>query len=120
MRCAWQTRTTLEVSLDTPIADGQSQLRDVIAERTCRNPLDTAIETERSDQVRSSLQALTPREAYIVRARFGLDTGEGRTLEDIGKALQLSRERVRQLEARALEKLRRASCHRRLHSFLEN
>jgi DNA-directed RNA polymerase sigma subunit (sigma70/sigma32) len=51
--------------------------------------------------------------------RNPLDTGEGRTLEDI-KALQLSRERVRQLEARALEKLRRASCHRRLHSFLEN
>jgi RNA polymerase sigma factor (sigma-70 family) len=117
---AMQTRTTLEVSLDTPIADGQSQLRDVIAERTCRNPLDTAIEAERSDQVKSSLQALTPREAYIVRARFGLDTGTGRTLEEIGQSLQLSRERVRQLETHALEKLRHAASPRRLRSVLDH
>jgi RNA polymerase sigma factor (sigma-70 family) len=117
---AIQTCTTPEVSLDTPIADGQSQLRDVIAERTCRNPLDTAIETERSDQVKSSLQGLTPREAYIVRARFGLDTGTGRTLEEIGDALQLSRERVRQLETHALEKLRRAASPRRVRSVLDH
>jgi RNA polymerase sigma factor (sigma-70 family) len=116
---AMRTCTTPEVSLDTPSADGQSQLRDVIAERTCRNPLDTAIETERSDQVRSSLQALTPREAYIVRARFGLDTGTGRTLEEIGQALQLSRERVRQLEPHAMEKLRRAASPRRVRSVFE-
>ena len=117
---AMQTGTTPEVSLDTPIADGRSQLRDVIAERTCHNPLDTAIETERSDQVRSSLQALTPREAYIVRARFGLDTGGGQTLEEIGQALQLSRERVRQLEAHALEKLRHQSCLCQRRSLLGN
>lgn len=117
---AMQTCTTPEVSLDMPIADGQSQLSDVIAERTCRNPLDTAIETERSDQVRSSLQALTPREAYIVRARFGLDTGAGRTLEEIGDALQLSRERVRQLETHALEKLRRAASPRRGRNVLDH
>ena len=117
---AMQTCTTPEVSLDTPIADGQSQLSDVIAERTCRNPLDTAIETQRSDQVKNSLQALTPREAYIVRARFGLDTGTGRTLEEIGATLRLSRERVRQLEAQALEKLRRAASPRRVRSVLDH
>jgi RNA polymerase sigma factor (sigma-70 family) len=116
---AMQTCTTPAVSLDTPVADGQSRLRDMIAERTCGNPLDTAIETERSDQVRSSLQALTPREAYIVRARFGLDTGTGCTLEEIGQTLQLSRERVRQLEIHALEKLRRAASPRRVRSVLE-
>jgi RNA polymerase sigma factor (sigma-70 family) len=115
---AMQTRTTPEVSLDTIIADGQGLLADMIADRTFSNPLHTGIATELSDRVVSCLQALTPREAYIVRARFGLDSGEGRTLEDIGKALQLSRERVRQLEAHALEKLRRASCHRR-HSLTE-
>jgi RNA polymerase sigma factor (sigma-70 family) len=115
-----QTCTTPEVSLDMPIADGRSPLRDVIAGRNCRNPLDTAIETERNDQVRSSLQALTPREAYIVRARFGLDTGTGRTLEEIGQTLQLSRERVRQLETHAMEKLRRAASPRRLRSVLEH
>ena len=117
---AMQTRTTPEVSLDTSIADGQSQLRDMIAERTCRNPLDTAIETERSDQVKSRLQALSPREAYIVRARFGLDTGTGRTLEEIGQSLQLSRERVRQIETHALEKLRHAASPRRLRSVLDH
>jgi sigma-70-like protein len=106
---ALQTGTMPMMSLDTPIADGQSQLRDVIAERTFRNPLDTAIEMELSDHVMSCMQAPTPRDAYIVRARFGLDTGGGRTLEDIGQDLQLSRERVRQ-----------AFCRRRLHSFREN
>jgi RNA polymerase sigma factor (sigma-70 family) len=69
--------------------------------------------------VRSSLQALTPQEAYIVRARFGLDTGTGRTLEEIGQTLQLSRERVRQLETHAMEKLRRAASPRRVRSVLE-
>jgi RNA polymerase sigma factor (sigma-70 family) len=115
-----RARTTPVMSLDTPIADGQGHLGDVIADRAFRNPLDAAIETELSAHVKRCVQALTPREAYVVRARFGLDTGAGRTLEDIGQALQLSRERVRQLEAHALEKLRQASCHRRLQSFLEN
>jgi RNA polymerase primary sigma factor len=68
----------------------------------------------------SCIQVLTPREAYIVRGRFGLDTGTGRTLEDIGQALQLSRERVRQIEAHALERLRHPSCRRRLRSVLEH
>jgi RNA polymerase primary sigma factor len=92
----------------------------VLADRAFRTPLDAAIETELSDHVRRCVQALTPREAYIVRARFGLDTGAGRTLEDIGQALQLSRERVRQIEAHALEKLRQAARQRRLHSVLEH
>lgn len=115
-----QTRTTPVMSLDTPFADGQGNLGNVLADRAVRNPLDTAIETELSDHVMRCMQVLTPREAYIVRARFGLDTGAARSLEDIDRTLQLSRERVRQIEARTLEKLRRAGCHRRLHSFLEN
>ena len=112
-----QTRTTPVMSLDTPFASGQGNLGNVIGDRDVRSPLDTAIETELSEHVRSCVQALTPREEYIVRARFGLDTGTARSLEDIGQALQLSRERVRQIEARALEKLRHASSRRRLHSF---
>jgi RNA polymerase sigma factor (sigma-70 family) len=115
-----QARTTPVMSLDTLFPNGQGNLGNVIADRAVRNPLDTAIETELSDYVMSCVQVLTPREGYIVRARFGLDTGAARSLEDIGQALQLSRERVRQIEARALEKLRHASRHRRLHSFLEN
>jgi RNA polymerase primary sigma factor len=103
---AMQARTTPILSLDMPIADNQGQLSDLIAERSAHDPRDTAVETELRDHVRDCLKTLTRREAFIVRARFGLDTGGGQTLEEIGRALQLSRERVRQLEARALEKLR--------------
>src|SRR5262249_24341660 len=116
---ALQVRTAPILSLDAPIAESQGALGDLLAEHTAHDLLDMAIETELSERVRSGVQALTPREAYIVRARFGLDTGGGQTLEAIGRALQLSRERVRQLKAHALEKLRHASRHRRLHSFLD-
>ena len=117
---AMQGRTAPILSLDTPIADRQVQLRNLLAERTVHDPLDTAVETELSDHVRSCMQALTPRQAFVVRARFGLDRGEGQTLEEIGQALQLSRERVRQLEAHAIEKLRHPSCHRRVRSVLDH
>jgi RNA polymerase primary sigma factor len=117
---AMQGCTAPLLSLDTPIAESHVQLRNLLAERTVHDPLDTAVETERSDHVRSCLQALTPREAFIVRARFGLDTGAGQTLEEIGQALQLSRERVRQLEAHAMEKLRRAASPRWRRSVLEH
>jgi RNA polymerase primary sigma factor len=95
-------------------------MRDLIAEPSVQGLLDTALETDLSDHVRSCIQALRPQEAYIVRARFGLDTGWGQTLEEIGRALQLSRERVRQIEARALEKLRHQLRHRQRHSPLGN
>jgi RNA polymerase sigma factor (sigma-70 family) len=117
---AMQGRTAPILSLDTPMAARQVQLRHLLAERTVHDPLDTAVATELSDHVRSCMQALTPREAFVVRARFGLDTGEGHTLEEIGQALQLSRERVRQLEAHAIEKLRRAASPRRRRSVLEH
>ena len=107
------------LSLDTPLANSQGQLGSLIAERTVHDLLDTALETELSEHVRSGLQALTPREAYIVRARFGLETGGGHTLEEIGQALQLSRERVRQLEARALGKLRQQLGHRQRRRGLD-
>jgi RNA polymerase sigma factor (sigma-70 family) len=117
---AMQAHTAPLQSLNAPIAESQDPLGNLLAERTAHDLLDTAIEMELSERVRSSLQALTPREAYIVRAHFGLDTGLGQTLEEIGQALQLSRERVRQLEAHALEKLRHQSCLRRRRSLLGN
>jgi RNA polymerase sigma factor (sigma-70 family) len=117
---AMQAHTAPLLSLDAPIAESQDPLRNLLAERTVHDLLDTAIETDLSERVRRGLQALTPREAYIVRARFGLDTGGGQTLEEIGQALQLSRERVRQLEAHALEKLRHQSCLRQRRSLLGN
>jgi DNA-directed RNA polymerase sigma subunit (sigma70/sigma32) len=83
---AMQARTAPILSLDTPIADSRAQLGSLLAERTVHNPLDTAVETELSDPVRSGLQARTPREAYIVRARFGMDTGGGATCTSWGFA----------------------------------
>jgi RNA polymerase primary sigma factor len=117
---AIQARTEPILSLDAPIAESQGLLGILLAERPAHDLLDTAIETELGEHVRRGLQALTPREAYIVRARFGLDTGGGQTLEEIGQALQLSREQVRQLEAHALEKLRRQSRLRQRRSLRRN
>jgi RNA polymerase primary sigma factor len=108
------------LSLETPIADGQSRLGDFIPDRTFISPVAAAIEEELTEYLNSCLQALSPREELILRARFGLGNGEVRTLEEIGKELKLSRERVRQIEARALEKLRHPSRNRRLRGFLEN
>ena len=78
------------------------------------------VDAERAAAVAQCLQALTPRETYILRERFGLEDGAGRTLEEIGQELQISRERVRQIEARALEKLRRLFGQRPQHALLEN
>ena len=95
-------------------------MEDSIADHTLIGPLDAAIAKELHDHVNRLLNTLTPREAYILRARLGLDGGEARTLEAIGTALHLSRERVRQLEAQALKKLRYPSGSRWLRGFLEN
>ena len=108
------------LSLETLVAEGEAHLGDFMADRTVLSPVEAAIDAELTSYVQSCLNALSPREAYILRARVGLDTGEVRTLEDIGRELQLSRERVRQIEGRALEKLRQPSRHRRLRHFAEN
>jgi RNA polymerase sigma factor (sigma-70 family) len=94
------------VSLEAPLSDGHSRVGDFLIDRITTNPVEAAIVQERRALLNRALHGLPPREAYLLRARFGLDNGEGRTLEAIGQELHLSRERVRQLEARALAKLR--------------
>jgi RNA polymerase primary sigma factor len=107
-------------SLDTPLVEGQGQLEEFIADHTFLSPFEVAFEAERAASIAQYLQALSPREAFIVRARFGLDGGEPQTLEEIGQGLRISRERVRQIEAGALQKLRHLWRHRQLNDFLNN
>jgi RNA polymerase primary sigma factor len=109
-----------ELSLDTPLAGGEARLEEFLADDTVINPFEATIEAQRDAAIAQCLEALSPREALIVRARFGLGGGEMQTLEEIGQVLQISRERVRQIEAGALEKLRHLLRHRQLNDFLNN
>jgi RNA polymerase primary sigma factor len=115
-----QAQQTPVLSLDAPLADGKGRLGDVMADETTPPPNEAAFMAERTTQIEQCLQALTPRERAIVRARFGLDDGQEHTLEELGQGLQLSRERVRQIEARALEKLRHPSRTPRLRGWVHN
>ena len=113
-----QAQQTPVLSLDAPLADGKSPLGDVMPDETTPLPSEAACLAERTAQIAQCLQALTPREQAIVRARFGLDDGQEHTLEALGQGLQLSRERVRQIEAQALAKLRHPSRLPQLRGWL--
>ena len=114
-----EERSRPVVSLETPVAE-DGRLMDFIADRTTTNPADMAIQEELIGYLDSALKKLNPREQHVLRARFGLDDGEMHTLEEIGRELQLTRERVRQIEARALEKLRHPAYNLRLRNSLGN
>jgi RNA polymerase primary sigma factor len=108
------------VSLETPIgSDGEGRLGDSISDTGAPNPLDLASATQRAEQIRVVLDDLLPREGEVLRRRFGFDDGARQTLEDVAQALSISRERVRQIEARALRKLRRAPVTRQWREFVD-
>jgi RNA polymerase primary sigma factor len=95
------------ISLDTPVGeDGASVLGDHIPDPGAATAFDVACETDRADQVRALLATLNSREQRILRLRFGIDCKSDHTLGQIGKEFSLTRERIRQLEAKALAKLR--------------
>ena len=107
------------VSLDTPIGEeDDSHLGDFIEDDTALSPADSAAFTMLRDELSKALESLTERERQVVRLRFGLEDGRARTLEEVGKEFNVTRERIRQIEAKALRKLRHPSRSKRLKDFL--
>lgn len=108
------------VSLETPIGEEEdSHLGDFIPDDEAQAPQDAASYVLLKEQLNEVLNTLTPREAMVLRLRFGLDDGSQRTLEEVGKEFDVTRERIRQIEAKALRKLRHPSRSKKLRDFLE-
>lgn len=108
------------VSLETPIGEEEdSHLGDFIPDDEVLSPAEAATFTMLREQLIDVLDTLTPREQKVLRLRFGLDDGRARTLEEVGKEFEVTRERIRQIEAKALRKLRHPSRSKKLKDFLE-
>ena len=108
------------VSLETPIGEeDDSHLGDFIPDDDAPAPAEAVAVTLLKEQLMDVLNSLTPREAKVLRLRYGLDDGKARTLEEVGKEFNVTRERIRQIEAKALRKLRHPSRSKRLKDFLE-
>ncbi len=108
------------ISMETPIGDDEdSHLGDFIEDTTLELPLDSATSTSLKAATRDVLGGLTPREAKVLRMRFGIDMNTDHTLEEVGKQFDVTRERIRQIEAKALRKLRHPSRSETLRSFLD-
>ena len=121
-----KVRKTLKIareplSLETPISDeGDSHLGDLIEDTNAILPIDAAIQSNLRDTTKRMLASLTAREERVVRMRFGLGVNSEHTLEEVGQQFSLTRERIRQIEAKALRKLKRPSRSRELRSFLDS
>jgi RNA polymerase primary sigma factor len=108
------------VSLETPIGEEEdSHLGDFIQDENVPVPADAAAFSLLQDQLQEVLNTLTPREQKVLRLRFGLDDGRARTLEEVGKEFNVTRERIRQIEAKALRKLRHPSRSKKLKDYLD-
>ena len=110
------TRTT--VSLDSPVgAEGDSRLGDLIEDNGVVSPAEAVLSTNLKEKTELVLKTLTPREEQIIKLRFGLGDGNEHTLEEVGRRFSVTRERIRQIEAKALRKLRHPSRNHVLASF---
>lgn len=108
------------ISMETPIGDDEdSHLGDFIEDTTTLAPMDAAVYGSLRDATSEVLESLTPREAKVLRMRFGIEMNTDHTLEEVGKQFDVTRERIRQIEAKALRKLRHPTRSERLKSFLE-
>jgi len=109
------------ISLETPIGEEEdSHLGDFIEDKKIMSPSEAVINLDLSEQTRKVLATLTPREEKVLRKRFGIGEKADHTLEEVGKVFDVTRERIRQIEAKALRKLRHPSRSRRLKAFVEN
>ena len=109
------------ISLETPVGDEEdSHLGDFIEDRNVVQPLDAAIQTNLRQTCTAVLSSLTPREERVLRMRFGIGMNTDHTLEEVGQQFSVTRERIRQIEAKALRKLKHPSRSRKLRSFLDN
>jgi RNA polymerase primary sigma factor len=108
------------ISMETPIGDDDdSHLGDFIEDQSTMAPVDAAVYASLRDATKEVLESLTPREAKVLRMRFGIEMNTDHTLEEVGKQFDVTRERIRQIEAKALRKLRHPTRSERLRSFLE-
>ena len=108
------------VSLETPIGEeDDSHLGDFLPDEEAQVPAEVASQTLLREQLKEVLRTLTPREAKVLELRFGLVDGRSRTLEEVGKEFDVTRERIRQIEAKALRKLRHPSRSKKLRDFLD-
>ena len=109
------------ISLETPIGEEEdSHLGDFIEDKNAVSPIESVVFANLRDQTTSVLQSLTKREEEVLRLRFGVDHGSEHTLEEVGRSFSVTRERIRQIESKALRKLRHPSRATKLRAFLEN
>jgi RNA polymerase primary sigma factor len=109
------------ISLETPIGDEEdSHLGDFIEDKNAVQPLDAAINANLRETCTRILATLTPREERVLRMRFGIGMNTDHTLEEVGQQFSVTRERIRQIEAKALRKLKHPSRSRKLRSFLDS
>src|SRR6201997_5182848 len=108
------------ISLETPIGEEEdSHLGDFIEDRMAVSPSDAVISVNLKEYTSQVLRTLTPREERVIKMRFGLEDGSEHTLEEVGQSFQVTRERIRQIEAKALRKLRHPSRSRKLKAFVD-
>jgi RNA polymerase primary sigma factor len=114
-------RMDIPISLETPIGEEEdSHLGDFIEDRAVVSPAEAVINVNLKDQTSQVLRTLTPREEKVIKMRFGLEDGSEHTLEEVGQSFDVTRERIRQIEAKALRKLRHPSRSGKLRSLLDD